>query len=71
MFVVCEYIIMFELDLFLIIEPKLKLEFDLFVKQININKIKKKRKKKKKKDRAWTVHKQLGSFTTLVMFNYD
>ena len=30
MFVVCEYIIMFELDLFLIIEPKLKLEFDLF-----------------------------------------
>ena len=39
MFVVCEYIIMFELDLFLIIEPKLKLEFDLFVKQININKI--------------------------------
>ena len=53
MFVVCEYIIMFELDLFLIIEPKLKLEFDLFVKQININKILKKRKKrKKKKDRA-------------------
>jgi len=48
----------------LIIEPKVGLEFDLFTKQTNTNKVFSRVRLKLSKKKARVIHKQLSLFTT-------